>query len=581
MTRSLQRVVAAPLLAVLAVFGGCGSEEPAPRPSEGLPRLDSSSFRRALVEIRGEEFETFRQHADALTLDTLQDLSGQVQGMAATHPGLKGLVEAPPLDVLPSSPAEAAEPLESRLRRLAGQAWPALAGAQREGSLALFRAFAIAHSTDALSRALERLETPVQRLKAYAPPTSALDGDAPPPTLYHWLYAQQRRPLHHADPWDRRVAEHLLGQRAEWPEGTDASTLGVRRVLEEILGHPAILDGAIVAMATQGRPHPDPAQRAARDVLLRQYVELVVRHLRHVHGRVVIRLDQVILWAYDRVPGEDTPSPAAPSAQRSLVDLDGPQDAPSASPSRRVALIVGVGTYDDPAFASLPNPVADATELGEVLERVFGYEVQRLEDPRHDELLQAIQACLHLGLTEHDQFVFFFAGHGLYEPAPEDFGYLVMRDARHDDPLHAHCVAYHDLLPRLRRLRSHLLIMVDACYAGIAVEQGLSAQWRGGPTDGVYATAEPARLAARLLERRARKLLTSGGVEPVYDGNPGMNSPFAKRLLDLLYGAEREADGMCTFSELVVAVSDMAGTQPLSGGLPDDRAGSDFVFLRR
>ena len=126
------------------------------------------------------------------------------------------------------------------------------------------------------------------------------------------------------------------------------------------------------------------------------------------------------------------------------------------------------------------------------------------------------------------------------------------------------------------------MVVADSCYSGVLL--------RGSDLGGFQAASETDRreYLQRLLEKKARVALTSGGVEPVADGLAGENeSVFTGAFLRVLEGSQEALSGQEIFlkvSEEVVRVSAAAGirqTPEFAGILQSGHDGGDFIFVPR
>ena len=116
------------------------------------------------------------------------------------------------------------------------------------------------------------------------------------------------------------------------------------------------------------------------------------------------------------------------STEAALGDALGP---------RRIALVVGIDAYDDPAFGALRHAEADALAVADAFTDPAGgafTEVVRLTRPDETTRGGLLAELRRLGrdLSPADTFVFYFSGHGTLEPGPDGAPvyYLVASDTR-------------------------------------------------------------------------------------------------------------------------------------------------------
>ncbi len=155
------------------------------------------------------------------------------------------------------------------------------------------------------------------------------------------------------------------------------------------------------------------------------------------------------------------------------VDAATASTAKAALAPRRIALLIGVQEYDDPALQGLRYPVKDAVDLGAVLQspslggfdRVFVV---------HGEAATNRAAMLHAfdvataDLGRDDTFVLYLSGHGTLTLDPLDGSRLwfLPSDAKLDDP-EGTGLAVHDIEERVENLPSRRRVLIlDTCHNG-------------------------------------------------------------------------------------------------------------------
>lgn len=136
---------------------------------------------------------------------------------------------------------------------------------------------------------------------------------------------------------------------------------------------------------------------------------------------------------------------------------------------RRLALVIGVQDYHDPAFPDLHHAVDDARDLGAALERGAGGgydEVRYLLDPDRQEVLDALRR-LRGELRREDSLVVYFSGHGTRVLDGSTWRrFLLAADARPGD-LEGTAIdletlqTYFSGLPPARKA-----LVLDACFSG-------------------------------------------------------------------------------------------------------------------
>jgi hypothetical protein len=165
--------------------------------------------------------------------------------------------------------------------------------------------------------------------------------------------------------------------------------------------------------------------------------------------------------------------PAAEDVKGGLVPLEvSHEKLAQAHAPRRLALVVGVQRFDDPAWRPLRFPDADAEALAAVLEDPArgGFDVvERLEHgPTRDELRAALRRLGELDRDERDTVVVYLSTHGTL--ARDAVGqlrrYLVLRDSRMSD-ITGTALPVDELKADFDRLRSRRKVLVlAACHSG-------------------------------------------------------------------------------------------------------------------
>ena len=136
---------------------------------------------------------------------------------------------------------------------------------------------------------------------------------------------------------------------------------------------------------------------------------------------------------------------------------------------RLFAVVVGVGDYDDELLPDLNYAVKDANDFARVLETKKGYpygdvQVKTLvgREASRDEILEAM-TWMKQEVTGTDLCMFYFAGHGYCD---EDGNFYFMTDGSTTDNFYSKGLSSDDLMKRVRRVGSNVVVFADACYSG-------------------------------------------------------------------------------------------------------------------
>jgi hypothetical protein len=242
------------------------------------------------------------------------------------------------------------------------------------------------------------------------------------------------------------------------------------------------------------------------------------------------------------------------------------------------AIVVGVDDYASLGLSQLANAESDARAVGRYFS-AQGYQVTPLMGP-HGVTKHKVEEAVRMianRITEHDRFVFFFAGHGKkHRTEGVDVAYLVVPGGRdQNDP--ASLISTGDIMEYSRKLdlARHQLFIFDSCYAGLMGQF----QTRTAGERPRYAYDSEVFLVSHLSARRVRQYLSAGGEDQeVLDGGPANLSWFTYFLLKGLEPGvvSQRPSGLITFPELasyVQALSANPKHTPMFGSLAGHRGG--------
>ena len=254
------------------------------------------------------------------------------------------------------------------------------------------------------------------------------------------------------------------------------------------------------------------------------------------------------------------PAPAAapdkPALPPGLADLDF---------GRYQALVIGNDRYEN-GLPALKTAAADAKAVAETLKLVYGFKVTLLVNASRAQIIGAL-VSLRKSLTWDDNLLIYYAGHGSYDQAA-DQGYWLPVDAAADDP--TNWVSNTDLTNMLRAMQArHVLVVADSCYSG-TLTRDANVQVQG------------ADYIQRMVEKKARTVMTSGGLEPVADSGGGGHSVFATAFIAALRQNNGVMDGQSFFARVREPVVLAAPQTPEYANLRlAGHDGGDFVFVRK
>lgn len=228
------------------------------------------------------------------------------------------------------------------------------------------------------------------------------------------------------------------------------------------------------------------------------------------------------------------------------------------------ALVIGIDDYKD--LPKLKTAVADATAVADTLEDRYGFKVQRLINPTRDDIIDAFDE-LRESLTERDNLLIYYAGHG-WRDEQSGRGYWLPVDASSER--RSRWLANSSLTDTLKAVfAKHVLVVADSCYSGTL-------------TRSIKVPDRRDDYISHIAEKRARVVLSSGGLEPVADSGSGGHSVFAAQFLKALDENEDVIDGTRLFEKIRHNVVLNAQQTPEYSDIRfAGHEGGDFLFVRR
>ncbi len=262
----------------------------------------------------------------------------------------------------------------------------------------------------------------------------------------------------------------------------------------------------------------------------------------------------------------------AASTTDSYRDIESPDppDRASERPGRDVVAVIGIDRYA--AWPELGNAVSDARGAFALFTRL-GFEpaaAPLLDQAATAEALRRLVTDDLARLGPEDSLVLFFAGHGFTRThhlsnAVVKTGYIIPVDGHAPEGSAASWVRLDSWLSDVARLPAkHILVILDACYSGVALDAVVT--WRGLAGD---PSAEP---LAQLRARQSRRVITSAlENERALDSGPVPgHSLFTGCLIEALTGGlARDGKREATGSELGQYVQRRVTTYPGSRQTPD------------
>ena len=215
---------------------------------------------------------------------------------------------------------------------------------------------------------------------------------------------------------------------------------------------------------------------------------------------------------------------------------------------RRVAVLIGVQDYTDPALVGLKFPAKDAKDLGAVLlapdvgafDRVFV--IDGYDSTTRDGLFRAI-AVATADLQRDDTFVLYLAGHGTLEIDPIEGSelYLLPSDGRLDSARQTGISVaeieslVHDLPARRR------VLILDTCHNGRAGSRSAVATPTRQLIDG-FRGEPPAPRTIRDVSESEARLYAAQFWQPAMEDSELQNGVYTHFLIDALTKSRGSSD---------------------------------------
>ena len=257
---------------------------------------------------------------------------------------------------------------------------------------------------------------------------------------------------------------------------------------------------------------------------------------------------------------------------RSLAGFDAPEENAPLPPSlrRTRVLIIAVDDYQN-GIPDLNNPVLDAETFATVITENYQIDRQNVrfllnEKATLDNIIAAFEKEIEV-LTEEDNFIFWFSGHGeLY--APTGRGYWIPHDGRPGK--RGSWLPNDTIKSYLSSIKAHHIFgIADACFSGTL--------FRKMPGDN-------RETIKRLDSYPSRYLLTSGRAVIVPDGPKGSHSPFARTLFNHLKNNTENALPVSALTHNIMLSPSLSGSDAVPHGshlAMNNSERGEFIFYKK
>jgi hypothetical protein len=232
------------------------------------------------------------------------------------------------------------------------------------------------------------------------------------------------------------------------------------------------------------------------------------------------------------------------------------------------ALVIAIQEYASREINKLDHPVSDAKKLMETLVTRYTFDKENiifLENPHRRSIFKAFQD-LRIRLTEKDNLLVFYAGHGTWMDDMQQGFWLPQDAAGPTDP--SNWISNSTVRDYIKSFKAkHVLLVADACFSG-----------------GIFKMRtvfiDPKISFEKIYELPSRKAITSGSLKTVPDRSVFVDF-LVKRLND---NRDPYLDTQKLFASLREAVINNSVTNqtPLYGAISEaGDEGGDFVFVKR
>ncbi len=236
---------------------------------------------------------------------------------------------------------------------------------------------------------------------------------------------------------------------------------------------------------------------------------------------------------------------------------------------RFFALIIGNNAYK--ALPKLETAVYDAQVINKILKNKYGYETKLLLNGTRQTIIEQLDE-LRQTLTEEDNLLIYYAGHGYYDKSAKR-GYWLPVDAMQTST--AQWVSNADITDKIKAIKAkHIILVADSCFSGTLT--------RGLKRMKFEKEAIQSTFYNRMYQKKSRTVLSSGGVEPVMDSGGGKHSVFAKAFIDILTENSSIIDGTGFFNKIRKKVVVNAEQTPEYSNIRfSGHDGGDYLFIQK
>lgn len=217
-------------------------------------------------------------------------------------------------------------------------------------------------------------------------------------------------------------------------------------------------------------------------------------------------------------------------------------------------------------LAKLQTPISDVEEIASILKKNYCFNIELLLDASRADILLTF-GKLREKLSKKDNLLIYYAGHGWLDKKGDE-GYWLPVDASQDNEVN--WISNASITTALKAMEAkHILIIADSCYSGKLARS-------------IHVRKKGSDYYLRLSEKRARSVISSGGLEPVIDsGGKGNHSVFASAFLEALKGNTDIIDATEMFSRIRRPIMLNSDQSPEYSDIRKaGHDGGEFIFVR-
>lgn len=232
---------------------------------------------------------------------------------------------------------------------------------------------------------------------------------------------------------------------------------------------------------------------------------------------------------------------------------------------RYYALVIGINQYSHlPGLRTAEN---DARAVADILGKEYSFDAKLMLNPTRAVILDTLNQYRKF-LTAQDNLLLYYAGHGWLDEQADE-GYWMPVDATKGSEVN--WISNSTITSTIRAMRAkHVIVIADSCYSGKLAR-------------GLHISQKAPNYLARISQKKARVVLSSGGLEPVADsGGKGSHSIFASAFIEALSENNDVLDGTSLFTRIRERVGWNADQTPEYANIHKaGHDGGDFLFVKQ